>query len=62
MSISIPRLSVQTDYPERFIGIHFMNSLPLMKLVDLVRGIATEDKTFESAKVYVCNFDKTVTA
>ncbi|PWK64563.1 3-hydroxybutyryl-CoA dehydrogenase [Aminobacter sp. AP02] len=60
-SISITRLAAQTDRPERFIGIHFMNPVPVMKLVELVRGIATEDKTFETAKAYVRNLDKTVT-
>lgn len=60
-SISITRLAAQTDRPERFIGIHFMNPVPVMKLVELVRGIATEDKTFEAAKEYVRNLDKTVT-
>jgi 3-hydroxybutyryl-CoA dehydrogenase len=60
-SISITRLAAATDRPERFIGIHFMNPVPVMKLVELVRGIATEDKTFESAKAYVANLDKTVT-
>ena len=60
-SISITRLAAATDRPERFIGIHFMNPVPLMKLVELVRGIATEDKTFESAKAYVAHLDKTVT-
>ena len=43
-SISITRLAAQTDRPERFIGIHFMNPVPVMKLVELVRGIATEDR------------------
>ncbi|TIV87350.1 MAG: 3-hydroxybutyryl-CoA dehydrogenase, partial [Mesorhizobium sp.] len=52
-SISITRLAAQTDRPERFIGIHFMNPVPVMKLVELVRGIATEDQTFEAAKTYV---------
>jgi 3-hydroxybutyryl-CoA dehydrogenase len=60
-SISITRLAAATDRPERFIGIHFMNPVPVMKLVELVRGIATEDKTFESAKAYVAHLDKTVT-
>jgi 3-hydroxybutyryl-CoA dehydrogenase len=60
-SISITRLAAATDRPERFIGIHFMNPVPLMKLVELVRGIATEDKTFELAKGYVGHLDKTVT-
>ncbi len=60
-SISITRLAAQTDRPERFIGIHFMNPVPLMKLVELVRGIATEDTTFEAAKEFVGSLDKTVT-
>ncbi|ODT05796.1 MAG: 3-hydroxybutyryl-CoA dehydrogenase [Mesorhizobium sp. SCN 65-20] len=60
-SISITRLAAQTDRPERFIGIHFMNPVPIMKLVELVRGIATEDKTFEAAREYVHRLEKTVT-
>jgi 3-hydroxybutyryl-CoA dehydrogenase len=60
-SISITRMAAQTDRPERFIGIHFMNPVPLMKLVELVRGIATEDTTFETAKGFVSSLDKTVT-
>ncbi|TIP23474.1 MAG: 3-hydroxybutyryl-CoA dehydrogenase [Mesorhizobium sp.] len=60
-SISITRLAAQTDRPERFIGIHFMNPVPVMKLVELVRGIATEDQTFEVAKAYVNHLDKTIT-
>ncbi|TIQ22723.1 MAG: 3-hydroxybutyryl-CoA dehydrogenase [Mesorhizobium sp.] len=60
-SISITRLAAQTDRPERFIGIHFMNPVPVMKLVELVRGIATEDQTFEAAKAYVNHLDKTIT-
>ncbi|MGE0502458.1 MAG: 3-hydroxybutyryl-CoA dehydrogenase [Rhizobiaceae bacterium] len=60
-SISITRLAAQTDRPERFIGIHFMNPVPVMKLVELVRGIATEDTTFEAAKAYVKSLDKTIT-
>ncbi|ESW82528.1 MULTISPECIES: 3-hydroxybutyryl-CoA dehydrogenase [unclassified Mesorhizobium] len=60
-SISITRLASQTDRPERFIGIHFMNPVPVMKLVELVRGIATEDQTFEAAKTYVKQLDKTIT-
>ena len=42
-SISITRLAASTDRPERFIGIHFMNPVPLMELVELIRGIATDD-------------------
>jgi len=60
-SISITRLAAQTDRPERFIGIHFMNPVPVMKLVELVRGIATDDATFEAAKAYVKSLDKTIT-
>ena len=60
-SISITRLAAQTDRPERFIGIHFMNPVPVMKLVELVRGIATEDQTFEVAKEFIRRLDKTST-
>jgi 3-hydroxybutyryl-CoA dehydrogenase len=60
-SISITRLAAQTDRPERFIGIHFMNPVPVMKLVELVRGIATEDSTFETAKAFISSLDKTIT-
>ncbi len=60
-SISITRLAAQTDRPERFIGIHFMKPVPVMKLVELVRGIATDDQTFEAAKAYVNRLDKTIT-
>ena len=45
-SISITRLAAATDRPERFMGVHFMNPVPVMELVELVRGIATEDDTF----------------
>ena len=60
-SISITRLASTTDRPERFIGIHFMNPVPVMKLVELVRGIATEDATFEAAKEFVTSLDKQIT-
>ncbi len=60
-SISITRLAAATDRPERFIGIHFMNPVPVMQLVELIRGIATEDPTFESAKAFVSKLGKTVT-
>jgi 3-hydroxybutyryl-CoA dehydrogenase len=59
-SISITRLASATDRPERFIGIHFMNPVPLMELVELVRGIATEDETFELAKDFVGSLGKIV--
>ena len=58
-SISITRLAASTDRPERFIGIHFMNPVPLMELVELVRGIATGDETFELAKAFVAKLGKT---
>ena len=47
-SISITRLAAATDRPGKFIGMHFMNPVPAMKLVELIRGIATEDETFEA--------------
>ncbi|WP_313522094.1 3-hydroxybutyryl-CoA dehydrogenase [Shinella sp.] len=60
-SLSITRLASATDRPERFMGIHFMNPVPVMKLVELVRGIATEEKTFAAAKEFVTKLDKTIT-
>ncbi|HEY7298539.1 MAG TPA: 3-hydroxybutyryl-CoA dehydrogenase [Xanthobacteraceae bacterium] len=59
-SISITRLAAATDRPERFIGIHFMNPVPLMELVELIRGIATEDSTFEVTKHFVGKLGKTI--
>ncbi|MGO4673371.1 3-hydroxybutyryl-CoA dehydrogenase [Bosea sp. 2YAB26] len=60
-SISITRLAAATDRPERFIGIHFMNPVPLMQLVELIRGIATDDHTFEAARSFISKLHKTVT-
>ncbi|CAN7366423.1 3-hydroxybutyryl-CoA dehydrogenase [Pararhizobium sp. LjRoot238] len=60
-SLSITRLASATDRPERFMGIHFMNPVPVMKLVELVRGIATDEETFTSAKQFVTALDKTIT-
>ena len=60
-SISITRLAASTDRPERFIGIHFMNPVPVMQLVELIRGIATEDPTFESARNLIEKLGKTST-
>ncbi len=60
-SISITRLAASTDRPERFIGIHFMNPVPVMQLVELIRGIATEDPTYESAKAFIGRLGKIVT-
>ncbi|AXS38742.1 3-hydroxybutyryl-CoA dehydrogenase [Breoghania sp. L-A4] len=59
-SISITRLASSTDRPERFIGIHFMNPVPLMELVELVRGIATADETFETSRQVVSNLGKKI--
>ncbi|MGB7976395.1 MAG: 3-hydroxybutyryl-CoA dehydrogenase [Roseiarcus sp.] len=60
-SISITRLASVTANPERFIGIHFMNPVPRMQLVELIRGIATKDETFEAAKNFVVRLGKTAT-
>ncbi len=57
-SISITRLAAATDRPERFIGMHFMNPVPVMELVELVRGIATDDATFEAAKTFATRIGK----
>ena len=59
-SISITRLASSTDRPERFIGIHFMNPVPLMELVELIRGIVTDDATFEASKVFVAKLGKKI--
>jgi 3-hydroxybutyryl-CoA dehydrogenase len=59
-SISITRLGASTDRPERFIGIHFMNPVPLMELVEVIRGIATDDPTFEASKAFVSKLGKTI--
>jgi len=58
-SISITRLASNTDRPEDFIGMHFMNPVPVMELVELIRGIATEDETFSTARVFVESLGKT---
>lgn len=50
-SISITRLAAATDRAEKFIGMHFMNPAPVMQLVELIRGIATDDATFEAIRV-----------
>lgn len=60
-TISITRLASVTDRPERFMGIHFMNPVPKMQLVELIRGIVTDDETFESSKEFVRRLGKTVT-
>lgn len=58
-SISITRLAAGTDRPEMFIGVHFMNPAPLMKLVELVRGLATSQPTYEAAQRFVERLGKT---
>ncbi|MDR3409203.1 MAG: 3-hydroxybutyryl-CoA dehydrogenase [Methylovirgula sp.] len=58
-SISITRLAAATDRPEHFIGIHFMNPVPRMQLVELIRGIATDDVTFGAAKQLIARLGKT---
>ncbi|WP_174235808.1 3-hydroxybutyryl-CoA dehydrogenase [Pseudohoeflea suaedae] len=60
-SLSITRLAAATDRAERFIGIHFMNPVPVMKLVELVRGIATEEETFKTSRDFIDSLDKTIT-
>jgi 3-hydroxybutyryl-CoA dehydrogenase len=59
-SISITRLAASTDRPEKFIGIHFMNPVPIMQLIELVRGIATDDHTFTIAREFSDSLGKTV--
>ena len=58
-SISVTRLAAATDRPERFIGMHFMNPVPVMQLVELIRGIATDDATFQAAKISSLRLGKT---
>ncbi len=58
-SISITRLASVTDRPERFIGLHFMNPVPLMKLVEIIRGIATDAATYDTAVAFAKSLGKT---
>ena len=58
-SISITRLASATDRPERFIGLHFMNPVPVMKLVEIIRGIATGADTYETAVAFARSLGKT---
>ncbi len=60
-SISITRLASVTDRPERFIGLHFMNPVPLMKLVEVIRGLNTDQETFETAIAFAERIGKTTT-
>ena len=59
-SISITRLASTTDRPEHFIGMHFMNPVPVMKLVELIRGIATSEETYREARTFVEGLGKEV--
>ena len=59
-SISVTRLAASTDRPEMFMGIHFMLPAPLMELVELIRGIATEDETFTTMREFALSLGKTV--
>ncbi len=58
-SISITRLASRTDRPERFMGFHFMNPVPMMKLVELIRGIATDEDTYQTCLGIVERLGKT---
>ena len=57
-SLSITRLAASTDRPEQFIGMHFMNPVPVMELVEIIRGIATSDETFEKTRALVDQLGK----
>ena len=59
-SISITRLASSTDRPERFIGLHFMNPVPVMQLIEVIRGLATNQETYEMAIKLANRLDKTV--
>ena len=58
-SISITRLASVTDRPEKFIGLHFMNPMPIMKLVEIIRGIGTDAPTYEAAREFARSLGKT---
>lgn len=60
-SISITRLAATTDRPEKFIGLHFMNPVPLMKLMEVIRGLATDQDTYEMALAFAKRLEKTTT-
>ena len=57
-SISITRLAAATDRPEKFIGVHFMNPVPVMELVEIIRGIATDDDTYKATRELVDRLGK----
>jgi 3-hydroxybutyryl-CoA dehydrogenase len=58
-SISVTELAASTSRPDRFVGMHFMNPVPVMKLVELIRGLGTSDATFEAARAAVVALGKT---
>lgn len=60
-SISVTRLASVTDRPERFIGLHFMNPVPLMQLIEIIRGLATDQDTYETATLFAERLGKTIT-
>ena len=60
-SISITRLASASDRPERFVGVHFMNPVPVMKLVEIIRGLATSQETYEVSAQFVDKLGKTLT-
>jgi len=59
-SIPITRLAASTDRPDRFIGMHFMNPVPVMKLVEIIRGIATSEATFQAIESLAIRLEKTI--
>jgi 3-hydroxybutyryl-CoA dehydrogenase len=59
-SISITRLAARTDRPDKFIGVHFMNPVPVMKLVELIRGLATSQETYDTSVQFVESLGKTI--
>ena len=60
-SISITRLAAVTDRPERFMGVHFMNPVPVMQLVEMIRGIATGEDTYREVREFIQSLGKTTT-
>lgn len=60
-SISVTRLAATTDRPEKFIGLHFMNPVPVMKLMEIIRGLATDDETYRVALEFANRLGKTTT-
>ena len=59
-SISVTRLAASTDRPEKFIGMHFMNPVPMMNLVEIIRGLGTDDDTYQQVRALAEQMGKTV--